>query len=98
MSRVCLSAHFTTPQQLETYVEESLPNLDYLEISSVVLSEKVLIACSKRIKQTVLFGTREYSQEELCTLASDMCSQPMETRIVYARDFPFEAYHNKLEM
>jgi hypothetical protein len=61
LSRVCLSAHFTTPQQLENYIEESLPNLDYLEISSVVISDKVLIACSKRIKQLVLFGTKEYS-------------------------------------
>ena len=98
LSRVCLSAHFTTPQQLESYVEESLPNLDYLEISSVVISDKVLIACSKRIKQLVLFGTREYSQEELTNLASEMGSLPIETRVVFARDFPFEAYQQKTDL
>lgn len=98
LSRVCLSAHFTTPQQLENYIEDSLPNLDYLELSSVVISDKVLIACSKRIKQLVLFGTREYSQEELTNLASEMGSLPIETRVVFARDFPFEAFCHKTEL
>ena len=50
LSRVCISAHFTTPEQLETLVEEHLPNLDYLELSSVVLPDKLIVSASKRLK------------------------------------------------
>ena len=41
------------------------------------------------MKQLVLFGTREYSQEELNSLASEMGGLPIDTRMVYARDFPY---------
>ena len=50
LSRVCVSAHFTTADQLEHFLEEQLPNLDYLELSSVVLPDKLLVSASKRLK------------------------------------------------
>jgi hypothetical protein len=50
LTRICLSAHFTTEEQLETFVDEQLPDLDYLEISSVVLSDKLIVSASKRLK------------------------------------------------
>ena len=98
LSKVCISAHFTTLNQLETYIEEGLPGLDYLEISSVVLPNKSIVSCSKRMKQLVLFGTREYSHEELNVLASELGGLPLDTRLVYARDFPYEAYQSKADL
>jgi len=50
------------------------------------------------MKQLVLFGTREYSHEELTALANELGGLPMDTRLVYARDFPYEAFNVKSDL
>ena len=40
LERVCLSSHFLDQTVLNTFLNETLPSLDYLELSSVQLNEE----------------------------------------------------------
>ena len=35
---------------MELFLEEQLPNLEYLELSTVELSDKIIVSASKKIK------------------------------------------------
>jgi len=45
----------------------------------------------------VLFGTREYSTDELNVLVEKLGGLTYDNRLVYARDFPYSAYLKKSE-
>ena len=57
MQRVCLSSYFMDSGTLERFLVETLPSLEYLEISSVHLNDDLLQKCSEKFKQTVVFGS-----------------------------------------
>lgn len=50
LTRFCLSTHFTSEDQMELFLEEQLPNLEYLELSMVELSDKIIVSASKKVK------------------------------------------------
>lgn len=80
---------------MDSFLEEQLPNLEYLELSSVELSDKIIVAASKKIKQLVLYGTREYNSEELNSLNEKLGGIPYDSRLAYGRDFPLNMFQKK---
>lgn len=56
LSRVCLSSYFMDATQLERFLMEVLPPLDYLELSALQLSDDLMQKCSEKFKQMVIFG------------------------------------------
>lgn len=50
LGRVCLSACFLDNETLERFLIETLPSLEYLEISSVQLSEDLIHKCCDKFK------------------------------------------------
>ena len=50
LGRVCLSSYFLDASVLERFLMETLPALEYLELSSVHLSEDLIAKCSEKFK------------------------------------------------
>lgn len=61
LSRVCISTYFDNAPMLEKFIVEQLPPLDYLELSSVLLTDELLVKCTEKFKQTIVFGAPDIS-------------------------------------
>jgi len=57
LGRICLSSYFSNIEVLERFLIEILPALDYLELSSVQLTEELINKISEKFKQVVIFGS-----------------------------------------
>ena len=57
LQRVCLSSYFMDKSQLERFILEVLPPLEYLELSALSLPEDIMNKASEKFKQIVIFGS-----------------------------------------
>jgi len=57
LTRVCISSYFMDASQLERFLMEALPALDYLELSSLGLPEDLMHRASEKFKQIVIYGS-----------------------------------------
>ena len=94
LSRVCISTYFDSPTVLEKFLVEQLPPLDYLELSSVMLSDDLLSKCSEKFKQTVIFGSPDLSIQRRQQLAQNFTSN---IQVIFARDFPVNLHNMNVE-
>lgn len=62
LGRVCISSYYFDSDIFERFLIETLPALDYLELSSVELSDEMMLKCSEKFKQLVVFGHPELAQ------------------------------------
>ena len=85
LGRVCLSSYFMETATLERFLVETLPSLEYLEISSVNLSDDLLTKCSEKFKQLVVFGSPDLPHHKRQHLLPTFTVQ---VSIIFARDFP----------
>ena len=85
LERVCISSHFLDQTVLGRFLNETLPALDYLELSSVQLGEELIHKCSEKFKQLVVFGAPDLPHNKRQHLLG---KYTIAVTIVYARDFP----------
>ena len=62
-----------------------LPALDYLELSSVQLTDDLLSKCTDKFKQVVVFGSPDLPQNKREHLFP---TYAIVVTIIFARDFP----------
>ena len=85
LARVCISTYFDSTAMLEHYLGEQLPQLEYLELSSVILTDDLLRKCTEKFKQTVVFGSPDLTIQRRQQLTAHFTIQ---IQLIFARDFP----------
>mmetsp|Transcript_32075 Transcript_32075/g.42529 ORF Transcript_32075/g.42529 Transcript_32075/m.42529 type:complete len:123 (+) Transcript_32075:1362-1730(+) len=71
--------------QLERFLIDVLPNLDYLEVSSMQLPEEIMHKASEKFKQIVVFGSPDLPHNKRQHL---LTKYTINVQMIYARDFP----------
>lgn len=70
---------------MDTFLDTTLPPLDYLELSSVQLSEEQMQKCTEKFKQLVVFGAPDLPHSKRQHLLG---KYTISVCMCYARDFP----------
>jgi hypothetical protein len=85
LGRVCLSSYFYDMDVLERFLIEILPALDYLELSSVQLTEELINKISEKFKQVVIFGSPDLPHNKRQHMLSHYT---ITVSVLFAKDFP----------
>lgn len=72
-------------QIVERFLMQVLPALDYLELSSVQITDDLLHKCTDKFKQVVVFGSPDLPHNKRQHLIP---TYAIAVTIIFARDFP----------